>query len=42
MTIIINEEFYVPCPKCGVYRKPDAFLVKKVKRKSCSNCRSRR
>jgi positive regulator of sigma E activity len=38
----VEEVTYKLCEKCGVHRKPGSFRVKKQKRKSCSNCRSKK
>jgi hypothetical protein len=39
--VMLNEETYKLCEKCGVHRKPGAFKVKGKKRKFCSCCRAK-
>jgi hypothetical protein len=36
--VIVNEEVYVECAKCGYYRKPTSY-GKNRRRKSCDNCK---
>jgi tRNA(Ile)-lysidine synthase TilS/MesJ len=40
MKVVIEQVEYKLCEKCGVYRKPQSFKVKKQKRKSCNYCRT--
>jgi len=40
--IMVDEVAFKLCEKCGVYRKPQLFKVKKQKRKSCSICRAKK
>jgi hypothetical protein len=39
LKIMVEKVEYKQCEKCGVFRKPVAFQVKKQKRKSCGFCR---
>jgi hypothetical protein len=40
--IMVEEVTFKLCEKCGVYRNPSHFKVKKQKRKSCKICRGRK
>lgn len=40
--ITVEKVEYKQCEKCGVYRKPVLFQVKKAKRKACSSCRGKK
>jgi hypothetical protein len=44
-TVLVNEEVYIECVKCGRYKKSISYgggKGKKKKRKSCDTCRSRK
>jgi hypothetical protein len=42
LKIMVEKVEYKQCDKCGVFRKPLSFKVKKQNRKSCSDCRCRK
>jgi hypothetical protein len=46
VTVLVNEEVYVECAKCGRYKKPVSYTggkgKKKKKLKSCSTCRGKK
>jgi hypothetical protein len=38
--VLVNEEVYVECAKCGIYKKPISYG--KRKRKSCDSCKGKK
>jgi hypothetical protein len=40
--ILVEKVEFKQCDKCGVYRKPELFRVKKQNRKSCGFCRNKK
>jgi hypothetical protein len=40
--VLVEKVEYKLCEKCRVHRKPDAFQVKRQKRKFCSICRTKK
>jgi hypothetical protein len=42
LKIMVEKVEYKQCDKCGVYRQPQLFKVKKQKRKACGFCRNKK